>query len=126
MAINYLSLRNIYPTAPGDTLGNYVTVADPDDTAESVTTRSNEEVEQALTIGGQANPLTGMLVFGALVVVLMLIAQRMGDADEFRNLRLSAYNVLITSLIAVAGIPVWKTVFTKVKVPGVSTWVLSV
>ena len=128
MAIDYLSLRNIYPTAQRETVANVATGPGAI-TAEAITTvpaAAEGEVGQALLIGGQANPLVGLAVFAGMVIMAMLIGQHLGDAEEFRNLRLSAYNVVVTSLIAVAGIPLWKAIFTRVKLPGVSTWVLSV
>jgi hypothetical protein len=56
----------------------------------------------------------------------MWVAHRFGEAGEFSNIKASAYNVLLISLVAVAGIPVWKFMFTRFRVPGVSEWVLSV
>lgn len=127
MAINYTPVRNIYPTLGAETLGQMVTGPMPGPNPERVASgAASEELERALMVGGQANPLVGLLVFGGLALGIMLLAQRLGGPDGFGNIRASAYNILLVSLLAVAGIPVWKFVFTRVKVPGISTWVHSV
>lgn len=122
--VNMLYGRQIYPTLGGETAGDLAT--GPFAPRAEAQARQATEVDAALTIGGQTNPLMGLAVFGALVVGVMLLAQHLGEGEDFRNIRASAYNVLVISLVAVAGIPVWKFLFTRVKVPGVSAWVLSV
>jgi hypothetical protein len=126
MAINYVPLRNVYPTAPGYTLGQIVSGASPYTPPEAVAMKGASEVQQAAEVGGQANPIAGLLVFGALLVGVTLAARHLGGPEEFRSIRGSFYDVVWVSLAAVAGIPLWKFVFTRVKVPGVSAWVLSV
>lgn len=124
MAVNYIAAKNIYPGFGGETVGNIAT-GGIGKTSEDITSL-DQDVEQALSIGGSASPLMGMFAFGVLIVGLMLLARHLGEEKEFSNLKLSFYNIVMTSLVAVAGIPLWKYIFTKVKVPGVSTWVLSV
>lgn len=125
--INYMPLRNIYPTAGRETLGQIATGDSPGPTPGSLEAGTSGEVEDALAVGGQANPLVGFLVFLALVAATMWIAHRVGAADgQFSNLKASAYNALMVGWLAILAIPVWKFVFTRFKVPGVSTWVHSV
>lgn len=127
MAINYLPVRNVYPTTGRETLGQMVTGFAPGPGPEAIATGAGAEVEEALAVGGQANPLMGALVFLALIVATMWIAARVGAADQqFANIKATAYNALIISWIAVLGIPIWKYLFTRWKVPGVSAWVHSV
>jgi hypothetical protein len=123
MAIDVIALRNVYPAmGRGESIGQLGT---PDVSVEAGPTGA-PQVDRALAVGGQASPLAGLLVFAALVAAIMLVAQRVGGPEEFRNIRASAYNVLLISLIAVAGIPVWKFLFTRFPVPGVSAWVHAV
>lgn len=125
--VNMLYARQIYPTLGGETAGDLATGPfAPRAEAQTAATTGHPDVDAALTIGGQASPLMGLVVFGGMVVGIMLLAQHLGEGEEFRNVKATAYNALVISLLAVAGIPVWKFVFTRVKVPGVSTWVLSV
>ena len=129
MGVISINAGNIYPTA-NDGLAEQYTGGGPAPAAEAVAmgggTSGDDQVRRALTIGGQASPLIGLLVFGGLTVGIMLIANNVGEAGEFSNLRASAYNIALISLIATAGIPLWKFVFTKWPVAGVSTWVQAV
>jgi hypothetical protein len=118
--VNVMYGRQIYPTLGGETAADLAT--GPWGAALSRPTQA----EEAARVGAQGHPLAGLVVFGVLVAAIMYLAQHLGEPEEFRNIRASAYNVLLISLIAVAGIPVWKFLFTRVQVPGVSAWVLSV
>lgn len=119
--IDVVALRNVYPTMGGESLGGLGTP-----NGQAPTPGVTPHVDRALTIGGQASPFAGLVVFGVLVAVIMVIAQRVGPAEDFRNIRASAYNILLISLIAIAGIPVWKALLTRFPVPGVSAWVHAV
>lgn len=75
-------------------------------------------------IGGQPNLLWAGLTFAIILVALMFTAERIGgESSEFKNLKVSFYNVLVIALAAVAGIPIIKYLFTRFKVPGLSQWV---
>jgi hypothetical protein len=127
VSINYMPVRNVYPTAGVASLGQMVTAGAPGPGPEEIAVGGGGEVATALTVGGQANPLVGLLVFLALVAASMWAAQRLGQGDgQFANIKASAYNALVISWIAILGIPIWKFVFTRFKVPGVSTWVHAV
>jgi hypothetical protein len=54
------------------------------------------------------NFLIGMLVFFVFLLVIMFVAHRFGDSENFSNLKASAYNVLFIAFVAIAGIPVIK------------------
>lgn len=126
MSINYTPVRNVYPTFPGYTLGQQVTGASPYLTPEARAAGGDSEAADALAVGGQANPILGLVVFAGIIVAVTLIARNIGGPEEFRSIKGTAYDAFWVSLVAVAGIPLWKFLFTKVKVPGVSTWVHSV
>lgn len=125
--VNTSNLRNIYPTAMGRTVGQSAGASNQTQRpiANGVTNVDASDVttNRALEIGGQANPVIGGVVFLALIVGLWFLAKYVGTVDEFKNLRVSPYNVLIISMAAIVGMPVWKWVFTRFPVPGVSTWV---
>lgn len=91
---------------------------------------------QAASAPGQVMPagdlVTGMIVFAALVAITMFVVHRWGGDDgDFGNIRASAYNILIVSLIAAVGIPVIKIAMWKLAdlhVPladHAATWVLA-
>jgi len=123
--INVLPGRNVYPTYGGPSLGDIATGADVGPYPAEIEVGGGE-LDQALMIGGQASPVMGLVVFAALLLLIGFIAHRFGEAGAFSNIKTNAYNVIFISLVAVAGIPLWKFLFTKVKVPGVSSWVHSV
>ncbi len=129
---NGFTYRDAYPTATGSTIGQYATGANPGGpvapgsrVAAGTAPMENDEVAQAAAIGGQINPIIGGLIFIALVFGLMFLAKRLGTDDDFKSLKPSVYNVLTVSLAAAAGLPLLKYAAVKVKIPGVSTWILA-
>jgi hypothetical protein len=132
MMINYTPVQNIYPGMGTETLGQMATGFDPGPAAAAVEAGGqldgalNGEVVRALTIGGQANPVVGFLLFGAIATGLMLLTHYMTPEERPGSIKASAINALIISLWAIAGIPVWKWLFTRFPVPGISAWVHAV
>lgn len=129
---NGSTLRDVYPTAMGKSIGEFATGATPGGSVRSgavagavAPDNPNDEVAQAAAIGGQVNPLIGGLIFIGLVFGLMFIAKRLGTDDDFKSLKPSVYNVFTVSLAAAAGLPLLKYAAVKVKIPGVSTWILA-
>lgn len=125
--INYTPVQNIYPGLGQETLGQMATGLDPGPSPAAVEAGTmNGDVARALTIGGQANPIVGFLLFGLLATGLMLLTRTMTPEEKPGSIKASAINALIISLWAVAGIPVWKYLFTRFPVPGLSAWVHAV
>lgn len=123
--IDVIPGRNVYPTFGGPSLGDIATGDSIGPFPAEIET-GQAEVDAALAVGGQASPLMGALVFLLLIVATMWVMHRFGRDGEFANIKASAYNALIISWIAILGIPIWKALFTRVKVPGISTWVHAV
>lgn len=127
---NNVNLRNLYPAAMGRTVGQAGSANNQSLQSQAngatPTTQGEHEVNQSLSVGGQASPVVGALVFVSLIVALGFLAKRVGSVDEFRNIRVSPFNVLIISLACIIGVPVWKFALTKFPIPGVSTWVQTV
>lgn len=137
-SVNGVPARNVYPGSRGSSLGNrgsgsgdYSTnwaknaleggIRDSTDTP-----MGNSEVEQAFQVGASGNPLMWLLALAALLWLLMWGARKLGTDSDFSNIKMTFYNVLTVSLMAIIGIPIFKAVFTKFKVPGLSAVVLSV
>lgn len=131
--VNTVNLRNMYPTAIGQTVSQSGTSANqspsPAGVAANGQAASNAgaatPVDVAASIGGQGSAIVGGLVFLGLLVGLMFFARRVGEGEGFSNIKLSAFNVLVISLAALVGLPVWKYVFTRFPVPALSTWALA-
>lgn len=124
--VNTVNQRNLYPAAMGVTVGQSAGANNQNvSNMNGVTPSAGDsgEVANAVSIGGQASPAIGALVFIAMIVALSFISKRVGGETGFSNIRVSPFNILIVSLAAVIGIPVWKYAFTKLPIPGVSTWV---
>jgi hypothetical protein len=78
------------------------------------------------------NLAAGLLVFVVLTALVMFVVHKWGgESKDFSNVRASAYNIFVISLIAVVGIPVIKVGAWKLAdmgVPGfdhVATWALT-
>lgn len=123
-SVNTLRLRDIFPTAKG-----FGTVYAGQASAPSGVTTAQARLSAGL--GAQSGPVTGApltlgsglatwLAFLGLVVGFMLIGQRVGPAEDFRSIRLTFFNALAISLLAIVGILFWKFVFFTVKIPYVS------
>jgi hypothetical protein len=54
------------------------------------------------------NLFSGLAVFVVLLLFIMWVSHRIGDQNEFSNVRASFYNVVVISLVALAGVPLWK------------------
>ena len=70
--------------------------------------------------GPAPNFFVGLIVFAVFLLVIMWVMHRFGPDDgEFKTIRASAYNVLLISLVAVVGIPVWKIAIISASQAGV-------
>lgn len=127
MAVDLLPLRNVYPTLGTRTLGDIATGAEVGPPPEQVVSGGEARIQQALAIGERLSPIVGFGLFLALALLVAWAASRVAtDTERVGLIRASAVNALVVSGFAIAGIPLWKWVFTRLPVPGVSTWVLSV
>lgn len=122
---------NVYPTyepAQFGSLGTGVTNPSAAGSATSggeSTTAGVHPVDRALAIGSSGNPLAWWAALVVLLLVLMYGAQKLGTDGEFSNLKMSAYNIFVISLAAIIGINLFKLLFTKFAVPGLSAVVLA-
>jgi hypothetical protein len=129
MDVNNTFLRNIYPSSRGQTVAVGGTGAQTNGMAPQgtrvPTADSPDPVQRAVGIGNQANPIVAGLVLLGLLVGLMYFAKYLGESDDFRSIRPTVYNMLVISLAAVIGLPLWKYLATRFPLPGVSGWVLA-
>jgi len=89
-------------------------------------TAGDQVVAKAFMVGNQGSIVSAFLVILALLVLLMFSAKKLGGEGEFSNIKMSFYNVLVISLAAIIGIPLFKALFTYIPVPGISKYALSV
>ena len=134
--------RNAYPGAPGMTTGNLAGADTPyvmgifkpyggntPGMADPNSAQSGQPDQGAGTGGGGflSKPFTWWFALVALLVALMWGAQRFGsEGADFKNIKLSLFNVLVISLASIIGITFFKILFSVVKVPGASDLVAAV
>jgi hypothetical protein len=120
--INYYMIRDIYPTAGGPSTSE---IAGSKVTADGQNTPTSDAEQAVATYQPASNVFVGGAVFLGLLVLLMFVANRLGEESEFGNLKLSAYNVLVISLAATVGQPIWKYLAFKSGIKPVSDWALA-
>lgn len=126
MAIDSVPVGNIYPTADSASLGAR---SGAFSAFRGVPVREELEAtegEQSVTLGGATSIWGAGLTFLALLILLMFAAKNLGEGEEFRNIKVSFYNVMVIGLAVIVSIPVYKYLFSKLPVPGISAWVKAV
>lgn len=77
------------------------------------------------SIGGTSSMLVAGAVFVGLLVVLMFVGHALDGKEEFKNIKVSFYNVIVISLAAVVGLPLLKFLLSKVPIGPIRTWVMA-
>jgi hypothetical protein len=136
LAANDLPARSVYPTAGGGTLGSRSTAASPysigDASGQSAAlggdgASTTAENADSLTSGGVlGQPLAWWALLLALLYGVRFIGAKLGSGEEFRNLKVSVFNIVTVSLMAVVGIGFLKVVVNRFKVPGLTPFVNAV
>lgn len=125
--VNVVKANNIYPSYPGSgSLGVEATMPYPQAvTGSGQNTNDNNPASVAAAVGATGQPLAWWVALAAVLVALMYFSTKYDDGS-YANLRASAYNIFTVTLAAIVGISLFKLLFTKFPVPGLSTIVLSV
>ena len=111
MDVNSTPARNVYPGASGGTTATLAAAGSPDSYAGRP---GAESAVVTPTVGGT----TGLMWWVGILVIIALIlfaARKTGQAEEFKNLRASTYNVVFITLVAILGFTALKIVAVKVK-----------
>ena len=115
--------RNVYQTARGSqTLGERVSPMGNVIPMNRQSGAPSGAAPNASTFPG-GNPLLGGVAIAVLLGLLMFLAHRSGSAEDFKDIRGSAYNALVIGLAAALILPALKFLTVKVPIPGVSAWV---
>lgn len=138
---NPVAARNIYPSASGPTIAGAASTLSPYDATAfggasgsatldadgNATTASAASLASAVASKGfLGQPLTWFLLLLVMLVSLRFVGAKLGDAEDFRNIRVTVHNVLIISLASIIGIGFLKVVFNFWKVPGLTTYINAV
>jgi len=128
--INFTSARSVYPTMRGGSTASAAGAM----TANTNTMTTDPATGQAApTTAAGAGPLVqskrtvwwwvGML---ALFAGLVFAARKAGGAEDFRNIRPTAYNFTTITITSVLGIVMLKVLASKFRVPGASDIIMAV
>lgn len=84
------------------------------------------EVIQASATGAQGSAAAVWIAMAVALFLLMWVAKRFGSqGKDFANIQLTVYNVLVLAFAGVIGSTMLKALFTKIKIPGLSSLVLA-
>jgi|SRR5579885_2617325 len=95
-------------------------------TATNMGTASGPTMQTKNLLPGLAgvNPLVGLIV-----VLLVLFAvkhfREWKSNDDFKEVKVGLYFVVVTTLAAATGLPILKAILAKYQIPGVSAYVLN-
>ncbi len=124
---NPVPISTFYPVFGGPTMGQVGSGAADTDPVTPANASAKGEVAQAAAVGSMGNPLIWFVTFLVLLFALMFIAKRFGsEASEFASIKLSFYNLVVIAFAAMIGINLFKMVFNRFKVPGLTTFVNAV
>lgn len=122
-------IRNMSPYAGGQTLSQQASSTNPSiafNTAKQTrTVEENNPVVNASEVGKKGSPFIVWMVLAILLVAGGLFAQGFGDKSEFGDVRLSFYNVVMITLVAIVGLSGAKFLVTRFPIPGLSSVVLA-
>lgn len=109
--VNITPMRNVYGNADGGTLASLGSAGSPDSYNPNATAMSTSSVGTPVPRGGIAWWI-GILV---LVVLMLIAARKTGQAEEFKNLRASTYNILFITLVAILGLTATKILAVRMR-----------
>lgn len=137
LAANDVPARTVYPTAGGGSLGSRSTALSPYAITEGgqsatmtadgvVSTDENSAAMDAASGGLLGQPLSWWVLLIVLLYGVRFIGSKIGSGEEFKNLRVSVFNIVTVSLMAIVGIGFMKVLFNRFKVPGLTSFVNAV
>lgn len=126
--VNNVPVRNVYPTAPGGSLGTVAAATSPDTSGYGVKGSLTGTGGAATTPGVPTltgHPVTWYLGLLGVIIAMVFIAKKTGQASEFSNLRASFYNVSFIGLTATLFLVLAKIIVSKFRVPGLTEIILA-
>lgn len=125
---NSVAARNVYGAAPGATISQIASAMTPDSLSGANFSEAPQSADvpmQGTESSGGGGGTMGSPVVWLVVIVLLLIgfrflAQKGGEGAQFANLKVTVWNVILITLVAVVGITFMKVVFAKIPVPGLT------
>lgn len=98
-----------------------------DEPAMATAETESNDTAKAAAVGASGNIAFSWVAMAIMFGVVMFAGQKLGSAEgNFGSVKLSAYNVVMITLVVLVGVPITKAFVTKFPIPGVSAIVLSV
>lgn len=110
---NWTPVRNLYPGAGGGTIATAAAAASPD--SRVATSAGGATNAVATPVTGGPSSLMWWVAIVVLVALMLFAARKTGQAEEFKNLRASTYNILFITLVAIVGLTGSKILAVKAK-----------
>lgn len=137
---NTVNGRNVYPELGGATTGTRGSAMTQDTSTRPYTAGAFSKGSAGANVpGGQGSspsgngnggivghPIAWWVALIVLLVALMYGSQRFGsEGENFKNIKLSVYNIVVISLAAVIGFAGLKMIFSRFQIPGLSDVILA-
>jgi hypothetical protein len=136
--------RSFYPTMGSSTLGGAASAASPfvgnsvveasanttissPPSPEGGMAAADPHTQRAISVAATGKPLPFWIGLIIMLLAIGWLSQRFGtQGEDFRSIKVSAYNTIIISLTAIVGIAALKALFTRHPVPGLTSLINSV
>lgn len=124
--VAYISRGDVYPASGGATAGERIGAMyggfQRHEGYEQTPEAAPADSTPATMPGGGSLVITAVTLV-ALWVLLTWVARRSSEAEDYRNIKGSAYNVVVIGLAAIIFVPILKWLTAKFPIPGVTAWV---
>jgi hypothetical protein len=107
----------------GDAAGGSAAVLAPGLTA---TAAENTAGLDAASGGLLGQPIAWWVFLIVILYGVRFIGAKLGSGEEFKSLKVSVFNIVTVSLMAIVGIGFMKVLFNRFKVPGLTPFVNAV
>lgn len=98
-----------------------------DEPANASAEMESSQTAKAAAVGASGNIAFSWVAMAIMFGVVMLAGQKLGSSEgNFGSIKLSAYNVVMITMVVLVGVPMAKALVAKFPIPGVSAIVLSV
>lgn len=117
MDVNFTPMRNLYPGAGGGTTATLAAAGSPDSFAPNYSGAISDEQQPTVDtpVQGAVGGLTWWVGIAIVFGLILFTARKTGQATEFSNVRISTYNVLFITLVAILGLTGLKVLAVKVR-----------
>ena len=126
--INFVSARGVYPTMRGGTTagaGGAMTTATNTVAPDPATGEATPATAAGPAVTMSGHTLWYWVGLLGLLVIMVAVARKAGGAEDFRNIRPTAYNFLTITLTSIVGIVALKVIATRYRIPGASDVILA-